>query len=95
MRCRRAIHRQADEGERACAEQRFQIAQAFDVGDAEFAAGLVNQQVHLALGSRPHGIDAEMHDALSGQPFGRGDVDAGIFRRIFLARKSAFVVAGT
>src|ERR1700730_15864967 len=31
------LHRQADEGEAALAEQRLEIAQALDVGDAEFA----------------------------------------------------------
>src|SRR5258708_390947 len=68
------FHRQADEGERALAQQRFQVAQALDVGDAEFAARLVNQQVHLAIGPGPHRIDAEMYDALPGQPFGGGDI---------------------
>jgi hypothetical protein len=35
------LHRQADEGEGAFAQQRFQIAQAFDVGDVELKARLV------------------------------------------------------
>src|SRR5580700_1182320 len=51
------FHRQADEGERALAQERLEIAQALDVGDVEFAAGLVDQQVHLALRPRPHRVD--------------------------------------
>src|ERR1700744_3457955 len=53
------LHRQADESELAFAEQRFEIAQAFDVGDVEIEASLVNQQVDLAVGSRSHRVDAE------------------------------------
>ena len=74
-------------------KQRFQIAQALDVGDAEFAAGLVNQRVHLAFGRRPHQVNAEMHDALVRQPFGGGDIHAAILGRIFLAWEGAFVMA--
>src|ERR1700761_3653555 len=62
------FHRQADEGEIALAQQGFQVARAFDVGDVEVETGLVHEQVHLAVRPRPHGIDAEMHDALAGQP---------------------------
>ena len=39
------LHWQADEGESALAKQRFQIAQALDVGDVEVEAGFVNQRV--------------------------------------------------
>jgi len=39
-RCRRATSSQPDEGEGAFAEQRLEIAQAFDVGDVEFTARL-------------------------------------------------------
>ena len=88
------LHRQADESEAAPAQQRFQIAQALDVGDVEVETRLVNQRVHPALGSGPHRVDAEMHDALPGQPFGGRDIHAGIVGRIFLARERAFVVAG-
>src|SRR5207244_13053407 len=35
---------------------------------------LVHERVDVALGPRPHRVDAEMHDALLRQPFGRGDV---------------------
>src|SRR3954451_18969664 len=68
------FHRQADEGELAPAKQRFEIAQALDMGDVEVEAGLVHEGIHLPLGSRSHRIDAEMHDALLRQPFGGGDV---------------------
>src|SRR4051794_5977272 len=85
---------QPDKGELTLAEQRFQIAEALDVGDAEVEARLVYQQVHLAVRPGPHRVDAEMHDASAGQPFGGGDVDAGIVGRIFLARKSAMVMPG-
>ena len=37
------LHRQADEGELAAAEQRFEIAQALDMGDVEVEAGLVDE----------------------------------------------------
>jgi hypothetical protein len=50
------LHRQADEGELAGAEQRFQIAQALDVGDIEFETRLVNQQIHLAFRAGPHTV---------------------------------------
>src|SRR4051812_23744660 len=68
------LQRQADESELSLAQQRFQIAQAFDVGDAEVETGLVHQQVFLAVRAGPHRVDAEMHDAMPGQPFGRGNV---------------------
>src|ERR1700752_3516808 len=48
------FQRQADELEFALAEQRFQIAQALDVGDVELEAGLVHERVDHALGPRPH-----------------------------------------
>src|SRR6185437_7041272 len=89
------FHRQADEGELPVAEQRFQVAQAFDVGDIEVKTCLVNQQVDFTIRTRAHRIDAEMHDALTGQPFGGLDIDAGIVGCIFLAREGALVMAGT
>src|SRR5687768_6552573 len=88
------LRRQADEGELTLAEQRFQIAQALDVGDVEVETRLVHERVHLALGPGPHRVDAEMHDALARQPFGGSDIHAGIVGRIFLARERAFVMAG-
>src|SRR4051812_50193947 len=79
------LHRQADEGELAAAKQCFEIAQALDMGDVEVEAGLVDEGIHLALRSRPHRIDAEMDDALLRQPFGGGNVYAGIGAGIFLS----------
>src|SRR5437016_11677940 len=76
------LHRQADEGEGALAEQRFQIAQALDVGDVEVEACLVYHQIDIALGSGPHRVDAEMDDALPGEPLRRSDIHAGIVGRI-------------
>ena len=64
------------------------------MGDVEVEARLVHHQIDVALGSGPHRIDAEMNDALLGEPFGRSDVHAGIVGGIFLARKGAFVMAG-
>src|SRR5271167_56387 len=72
------LQRQADELEFAFADERLEIAQALHMGDVELEAGFVDQRVDLALRSGPHGIDAEMHDALARQPFGRGDIDARI-----------------
>src|SRR6476620_11492097 len=88
------LHRQADEGEGALAEQRFEIAQALDVGDVEVEAGLVNQQVDVAVRPRAHRIDAEMDDALPGQRLGGGEIHAGIVGRILLTRKGALVMSG-
>ena len=58
------LHRQTDESELALAEQCFQIAEAFDVGDIDVETDFVNECVHGTLGAGPHRIDAEMHDAL-------------------------------
>src|SRR5437773_6505296 len=86
------LHRQADEGELATTKQRFEIAQALDMGDVEIEAGLVDEGIHLALRSRPHRIDTEMHDALLRQPFGGGDIHAGIVAGIFFAGECSRVV---
>src|SRR5690349_25132689 len=64
------------------------------MGDVEVETGLVDEGIHLALGSRPHRIDTEMHDALLRQPFGGGDVHAGIVARIFLAGECSLVMTG-
>jgi len=48
------------------------------MGDVELEAGFVNERVDFAFRPRPHRVDAEMHDALPGEPFGRRDIDAGI-----------------
>src|SRR5271167_2183084 len=65
------FERQADEAELALADQRLEVAQAFDVGDVEVEARLVDEGVDDPHRPRPHGIDAEMHDPLPRQPFGR------------------------
>src|SRR5262249_16445836 len=88
------FERQADELERALPDQRLEIAQAFDVRDVEVEARLVHQRVDLALRPRSHGVDAEVHDPLLRQPFGRRDIDAGIVGRIGRRRERARVVAG-
>src|SRR5689334_8243817 len=72
------FERQADEAELALAEQGLEVAQALHVGDVELETGLVHERVHHALRARPHRVDAEMHDALVGEPLGGGDVDARI-----------------
>src|SRR6201986_752519 len=55
------FQRQADELEFTLAEQGFEIAEAFHVGDVELEAGFVHQRVHFAFRSRPRLVDAEMH----------------------------------
>src|SRR2546427_10843016 len=55
------FERQADEAEFALADQRLEVAQAFDVRDVEFEARLVHERVHDAHGSGAHGVDAEMN----------------------------------
>src|SRR5262245_13893331 len=84
------FERQSDEAEFALADQRLEIAEAFDVGDVELEAGLVHERVHHADRSGPHGVDAEMHDALPRQPLGGGDVHSRIVGRIGRRREGAF-----
>ena len=88
------FERQADEAKFAAAEQSLQIAEAFHMGDVEFEAGLVDQRIDLSGGSRPHRVDAEMDDALLGEPLGRRYVHARIVGRVGRRRERSLVVAG-
>ena len=75
-------------------KQRFQVAQALDVGDVEVEAGLVDKRVHHPDRPWTHGIDAEMHDALPRQPLRGLDVHPRIVGGISGRRKGTRVMSG-
>src|SRR5262249_60632947 len=59
------FERQADEAEFSLADQRLEVAQAFDVRDVELEACLVHERVDGAHRAWAHGVDAEMNDPLA------------------------------
>jgi hypothetical protein len=88
------FQRQSNEPEFALPDQCFQIAEAFDMRDAEVETRFVHERVYLAVRTWPHRVDAEMHNALLRQPLGRRDGHAGIVSRVVRPGESACMVTG-
>jgi hypothetical protein len=64
------------------------------VRDVELQARLVHEGVDVTLGAWPHGVDAEVHDALLCQPHGCSHVDPGVVGRIGRLGKGARMMTG-